>query len=134
MPSTLNDIRNNADLALRAYYPHFALAISAVDELLLKANRHQFKVGEPDFDTPDYIKEARLKPFAIQSFTPVEGIKADTIVKNSNKKIIYIMPNQILFHPAAQHLQCIVWLILAMKSSFLHLTGFLSRYGVIEWW
>lgn len=100
------------DLAARVQRikPSPTLAVSARAEELLTAGKNiiSLSVGEPDFDTPDFIKEAAIK--AIQAghtkYTAVDGtsgLKKAIIEKFKRDNQLYYDPSQILVSCGAKH-------------------------------
>jgi len=90
--------------------PSPTLAISAKAEELQAEGKPiiNLSVGEPDFDTPNYIKEAAIK--AINSgytkYTAVDGIKAlkqAVIEKFAKENNLHYQLNQILISSGAKH-------------------------------
>jgi len=90
--------------------PSPTLAISAKAEELQAEGKPiiNLSVGEPDFDTPEYIKEAAIKAIKAghTKYTAVDGIKAlkqaviDKFAKENN---LHYQLNQILISSGAKH-------------------------------
>lgn len=90
--------------------PSATLAISTQAEELQAEGKPiiNLSVGEPDFDTPDYIKEAAIKAIRAghTKYTPVDGIKAlkqAVVDKFANENNLHYKLNQILISSGAKH-------------------------------
>lgn len=90
--------------------PSPTLAISARAEELQAEGKPiiNLSVGEPDFDTPDYIKEAAIKAIHAghTKYTAVDGIKAlkqAVIDKFARENNLHYKHNQILISSGAKH-------------------------------
>lgn len=90
--------------------PSPTLAVSARADELIAAGKHiiNLGVGEPDFDTPAFIKDAAIK--AIQDgftkYTAVDGtpgLKKAIIAKFARDNQLTYEPNQILVSCGAKH-------------------------------
>ncbi len=98
--------------------PSPTLAIGQRAVALRKEGRHivDLSVGEPDFDTPDYIKEAAIKAIhdGKTKYTAVDGIpslKAAIVQKFSQFNKLNYEPNQIIVSTGGK--QCIFNLLQA---------------------
>lgn len=100
------------DLAVRVQQikPSPTLAVSARADELIAAGKNiiSLSVGEPDFDTPDHIKEAAIK--AIQAgktkYTAVDGtasLKQAIIKKLERDNHLKYEPSQIIVSCGAKH-------------------------------
>src|SRR6187551_355894 len=90
--------------------PSPTLAISARAEELQAEGKAiiNLSVGEPDFDTPEYIKEAAIKAIreGYTKYTAVDGIKTlkqAVINKFAKDNDLHYKLNQILISSGAKH-------------------------------
>lgn len=90
--------------------PSPTLAVSArADELIASGkNIINLSVGEPDFDTPNHIKEAAIKAImnGFTKYTAVDGtagLKKAIINKFARDNHLHYEPNQILVSCGAKH-------------------------------
>lgn len=88
--------------------PTFAVSARA-DELIAAGKKIiSFSVGEPDFDTPDFIKEAAIKAIrdGMTKYTAVDGtadLKKAILNKFARDNKLKYEPNQILVSCGAKH-------------------------------
>lgn len=90
--------------------PSITLAVSA-KAIALKMQGHDIidlGVGEPDFDTPDFIKEAAIKAIrnGFTKYTAVDGIsslKQAIIEKFARENQLVYQTNQIIVSCGAKH-------------------------------
>lgn len=90
--------------------PSPTLAVSARADELIAAGKNiiNLGVGEPDFDTPDFIKEAAIKAIkdGYTKYTAVDGtvgLKKAIINKFARDNQLSYEPNQILVSCGAKH-------------------------------
>ncbi|HSW94323.1 MAG TPA: pyridoxal phosphate-dependent aminotransferase [Gammaproteobacteria bacterium] len=90
--------------------PSPTMAVSARAEELIMAGKDiiSLSVGEPDFDTPDFIKEAAIKAIrdGMTKYTAVDGtigLKRAIINKFERDNQLKYQPNQILVSCGAKH-------------------------------
>ena len=117
----------------KAIKPSPTLAIDAKAKALKAAGKDiiNFGVGEPDFDTPDNIKEAAIKAIrdGFTKYTPVGGtdeLKAAIADKFKKDNGLSYEKNEIIVSCGAKHSLYNIaeaLLALAMRLSFLRLIG-----------
>lgn len=90
--------------------PSPTMAVSARAEELILAGKNiiSLSVGEPDFDTPDFIKEAAIRAIreGMTKYTAVDGtigLKRAIITKFERDNQLKYQPNQILVSCGAKH-------------------------------
>ncbi|MEO8402701.1 MAG: pyridoxal phosphate-dependent aminotransferase [Gammaproteobacteria bacterium] len=90
--------------------PSPTLAVSARADELIAAGKNiiSLSVGEPDFDTPDFIKEAAIKAIhnGMTKYTAVDGtvgLKKAIIAKFERDNNLRYEPSQILVSCGAKH-------------------------------
>ncbi len=105
-----NDLADVLSARVERIKPSPTLAISARADELLESGKPiiNLSVGEPDFDTPDHIKEAAIKAIrdGRTKYTPVDGIKAlkQAIVdKFARENQLNYKLNQVLVSCGAKH-------------------------------
>ena len=90
--------------------PSATLAVSARADVLRKEGKQiiNLSVGEPDFDTPDYIKKAAILAIekGLTKYTAVEGttsLKEAVIRKFANENHLTYAADQIIVSSGAKH-------------------------------